>query len=289
MQIKNFLEDLISKVYDFPIKKQIWKFKLSMNLSHKLPIYMEAFPTYSQNLWRIVKDIKDYWIDVKCIDVWANIWDSIAIIKNYCDVPVLWIEWDQKYLNHLDKNLKILWNNIEVEKSFIWIGIWSKLERKWWTTRIDVVWKENGNIKMKSLEEILELHKNFGNFNFIKIDTDGFDTKIIKSSIDIIKKNKPTIFFEYDPYFLEMQNEKWIDIFSLLKNLSYQYMIIYDNIWQYITSCSLDNEKLIEDLHRYVLGRKSEFYYDICVFNDLNTFNYVNEEEKKFFNKLKNL
>jgi hypothetical protein len=38
------------------------------------------------------------------------------------------------------------------------------------------------------------------NSKMLKIDTDGFDTLILKSAVDFLKRAKPIIFFEYDPF-----------------------------------------------------------------------------------------
>ena len=132
---------------------------------------------------------------------------------------------------------------------------------------------------------IIKKHKEFIGYNFIKIDTDWFDTKIIKSALASITKNKPILFFEYDPYFLLLQQEVWLDIFPILSNIGYKKIMIYDNLWEYMLSCDASNQVMLESLHEYIKGKEWSKYYDVCIFheNDDTIFDMVEKSERSFF------
>ena len=49
--------------------------------------------------------------------------------------------------------------------------------------------------------------------NFIKIDTDGFDFKVLRGANNTLKTYKPVIFFEWDKIHLQAQNEDFLSIF----------------------------------------------------------------------------
>jgi Methyltransferase FkbM domain len=118
--------------------------------------------------------------------------------------------------------------------------------------------------EIRTLASILSTEPKFATAKLLKIDTDGFDSIIIRGSVDFIQVVKPVIFFEYDPYFLAKQNDDGVGIFLLLKSLGYHSIAIYDNLGRYIISLPLTESLMIEDMHRYMLGRGGKIYYDIC-------------------------
>ncbi|WP_430666882.1 FkbM family methyltransferase [Helicobacter suis] len=65
--------------------------------------------------------------------------------------------------------------------------------------------------------------------NFIKIDTDGFDFKILRGAYKTLKDNKPVLFFEWDYVHLANQSEVALSIFAFLSNLgsSWLFLIIW--------------------------------------------------------------
>lgn len=125
----------------------------------------------------------------------------------------------------------------------------------------------------------------FQQAKMIKIDTDGFDNKIIRGSVDFVSQSKPVIFFEYDPFFLAQQNEDCLSVFSSLLKLGYSKLLIYKNDGEFLLSTDLSNNILLEDLTHYYTGRKGVNYCDICVFHneDEDLFYKIRESELHFF------
>ena len=121
----------------------------------------------------------------------------------------------------------------------------------------------------------------------IKIDTDGFDSIILKGSLDFLVMARPVIFFEYDPFFLTKQGDDGISIFPILSSIGYSKMLIYDNFGDYILSTELTNSVIIEEIHNYFSGRGGNRYCDICVFHsdDNDLFEKIRISEILFFKK----
>ena len=102
--LKRRLIKTLSKVYDPLVSLRIGNQMIKIPLSHDLRDILRLYPEYNFNLARIVKYVSEQVPDVKVIDIGANIGDSVAFIKNYCDVPILCIDGDDKYMKILAEN-----------------------------------------------------------------------------------------------------------------------------------------------------------------------------------------
>ncbi|RDU65677.1 hypothetical protein CQA44_00910 [Helicobacter sp. MIT 14-3879] len=121
-------------------------------------------------------------------------------------------------------------------------------------------------ILLKSLDEIVGI----SSFqpNFIKIDTDGFDFKVLRSAKQTLIKYKPCIYFEWDKFHLESQQEKPISIFSYLLSLGYEECMIFDNFGNaicVINSCDCQNLQMLLDYTKN--SQCNIYYYDVLSFH----------------------
>jgi FkbM family methyltransferase len=68
--------------------------------------------------------------------------------------------------------------------------------------------------------------KDFLNSDIIKIDTDGYDYKIIRGAYNILKHKSPILFFELAPEELINNGiENPLEIFPIFNELNYHYFI----------------------------------------------------------------
>ena len=118
------------------------------------------------------------------------------------------------------------------------------------------------------------------NIRLIKTDTDGFDYDVLNSSMSIINKNKPLIFFEYQ---FENKNKiySYLKTFKQLEKIGYCDWVIFDN---YGTIILRTNQlKIIKQLTNYInlqnnlSGTRTIYYFDIltCMNKDSKFINKV--------------
>lgn len=283
------LRRIVSKIYDPLIKIRVGDSNILIPLSHELPNILELFPSYSLNLGRLAKYTNEKYNTLTLIDVGSNVGDSVAILRQYSFFPILCIEGNNKFYPILQRNSEIF-KEIFIEN--VYLGDETKSihkEIKQGHGSAHLI-ESLSTTKIIKLEEVLLRNPIFLNSKMIKIDTDGFDTLILKGAVDFLKRAKPIIFFEYDPFFLEKQGEDNIEIFKILKEIGYRYLMIYDNFGEYIISLDLikDTEK-IEEIKCYFSGNYGEKYCDISIFHieDKDLFKYSRESEIKHFKNLK--
>ena len=277
----------ILKYQDPMIQAEVSGFKLDIPLSHNLPFIFKAYPQYASNLGRLAKLVKEKYINLTCIDIGANIGDSVAILRKEAEFPILCIEGDEQYFQILNKNIKEF-HQVYLEN--VYLG--DEVEEKAGTFNKSLgtahfVEKDHSSqtTHIKKLTEVLLGHKLFESSKMIKIDTDGYDCKIIKGALTFIAKSKPVIFFEYDPFFLSKQKEEDLSIFEILKINGYKGLLIYDNYGDFMISLDISNTAALEDIHNYFSGKGGTRYCDICAFHseDNDLWEDIRASEIYFF------
>ena len=251
------------------VKIKIGKFNLIANQNHTIEFNIKNFPFYNLNLPRLIEHLNNNNKKGKIVDIGANIGDTAAFIRNIVNLPIICIEGNDYYYDLLKKNTA-QFKDIHYFKKYLSEkseSIMANISFSIGTSSL-----ENGNAETEliSLDDLasqnLEL---FRDVSLIKIDTDGFDTKILKGAIDFIKKTKPVLFFEYDREFLDKQNESGIDVIESLFSIGYKKILFYDNYGRFILSLSSENITSIRQLHNYIKGYKAPFeFYDICLFHE---------------------
>lgn len=259
---------------------------IMLPLSHDLPINIKLFPFYDTAIGRLSEYLIQKYPDYLVIDVGANIGDTATVIRSKTNLPILCIEGNTIYYDLLKENSGKI-NNIYLENSFVGEKESQNLKVVNYkgSSRLTQDGFADTQLHLESLSEIVSKYPQFENIKFLKIDTDGFDCKIIRSSSDFISKYKPVIFFEYDPYFLEKNGDDGISVFTSLINLGYDNLLIYNNIGEYMFGLQLSNEVILKELHLFFTGRNSGMYMDICAFHqeDADIFNIIKKNEFEFF------
>lgn len=251
------------------VKIKIGKYNLIANQNHTIEFNIINFPLYNMNLPRVIQHLVSYNKKGKIVDIGANIGDTAAFIRNVVNLPIICIEGNNYYYDLLIKNTAqfkdiYYYNNYLSEKSE---SIMANISFSIGTSSLE---KGNAKTDLISFDDLANNNSDiFSDVILIKIDTDGFDTKILKGAIDFIKKTKPVLFFEYDREFLDKQNESGIDVIESLFSIGYKKILFYDNYGRFILSLSSENITSIWQLHNYIKGYKAPFeFYDICLFHE---------------------
>lgn len=263
------------------IPVRVGNYDLQMNADHPLPHYRRKFPTYCANLPRIAATLKEHCPDLLLIDIGANVGDTVAFCRSEADFPIVCIEGSDFYFPLLEKNLR------QFEKVWayqIYLGerdqeIAALPENSRGTGRL-VKSAAQGSPKMRlrSLDAFLDENPRFAGARMLKVDTDGYDLMILRGAVKYLSRTKPVLFFEYDRVFLKEAGDDGLNTLWQLASLGYQTALFYDNLGRFMVSTTLDDRRLITQLHDYIEGRKSPFpYYDICL---------VHREDNEFATRL---
>jgi FkbM family methyltransferase len=258
--------------------------------NHPLDRYQQSYPRYDRALGYIARLVADKYPNLGAIDIGANVGDSAALINSERDLPVLCIEGNPEFLPYLECNSKLL-SNIAIAPYFVgsddrYVAKEQIDTHRGTATIQEIDERQDGKgIAMKSLQSIVSEYETFRNAKLLKVDTDGYDFKIVSSSIDFIANTKPVLFFEYDIAFQKNDCLDAKSTMTALLNAGYDRFVIYDNFGNYLHSLIQPNTDRIDDLNAYLVANRFQtrnpaiYYYDICAFS---------EEDSDLFAALRN-
>ncbi len=257
----------ILRVADPAVRYRLHGFELEMPLSHRLPWFQRDVPGYGWNLARIAKVVAQKYPATSAIDVGANVGDSVAIMRTAAKFPILCVEADERYFRFLTENLR-QFSDVVAARAYVGDAaakVAGKIESDHGTARLRLDAGETVNVR--PLDEVLDGYPGFARSKLLKIDTDGFDCKILRGSRALMLHARPVIFFEYDPHFLAEQGDDGISIFPLLASNGYSKALVYDNLGKFAGPLDTADQAATRALHDSYLRAKGT-YADLCAFHD---------------------
>ena len=291
LAVKFALRRLILRFCDPVVSHRIGQHQLLFPLSHNFPIDDVANPKELRNIARIAKMANDKFRSFRFIDIGANVGDTPAILRNMSYFPIFCLEGDETYYSFLVKNvaafpevhtLRSLVGEADQEVEGMLVHNYGG------SKQVKLGSGPHGNLHIRNLQGILRDFPDFMTSKMLKIDTDGYDCKIIRGALKWLGDFKPIIFFEYDPNHLEEQMDDGISVFQTLREIGYENMLLYEGNGDFMFSSKLTDQRFIEELHCYFSGRSSTKYADVCVFHRLDSefFEICRRSELVYYQRL---
>jgi len=250
-------------VVNYPIKGKQCK----MPFSQMTPYYMQRYPNYDEPLRQICRYMQNKLnSSLRIIDVGANIGDTVLNI-DLKDAQYLLIEGVQKYAKLIKENLQAEYEYV-LEKAFLsdekYPGGGYGIEITAGTASIYKA-DENSGMHFLTLDEVSAAY----HFepDIIKVDTDGFDFKVLRGARQTLKKYSPIIFFEWGIKDLIRNGERSTSIFEMLREYGYQSAILFDNYGNLLTKINTQDETALKLLASYAETAEpvTIWYYDVLL------------------------
>lgn len=261
---------------------------LKLPLSHALPAYLMANEHYDRLPGRISEYLHQTQGNVRCIDVGANIGDSIAAFYKNDKDTFLAIEPNPssyKYLvanwswNKNVKTINIICSSENTSESF------AILEKN---GTASILQAKNGATRTRQqLDTIVNDFPEYNNSNILKIDTDGHDFEVIEGAEKLISGNQPAVLFECDAFANDNYIEDCLKVLKLFISSGYNFFLLYDNFGYLMGKYPLSDLSAIRSLLFFQLT--SPFYYfDILVMQDVDISCFYRTEVDYFVDKMPN-
>lgn len=283
------LRGLLVRLGDPTVTFDVAGMPLRLPLSHDLPLYLSRFPLYSGNLGRLAAACAGAYPDLAVVDIGANVGDSAAFLRQAGVAEILCVEGHPRYLAFLRTNAAALGDGVTIAPVLVGAA----------TGPIDAPFltaKGTGGFRggapaptpalTVSLDDLLAEHPRRGRLKLVKSDTDGFEAHILKGGIASLRKDRPVLFFEYDPSLLAANGSDGLQLLTMLrKEAAYATAMVYDNFGDLLLSVRLDDVDVLEELHRYVEGKGGRQYLDIAAFHadDDDLFQAFRAREHDFY------
>jgi hypothetical protein len=138
-------------------------------------------------------------------------------------------------------------------------------------------------ITVRTLDSIISENVDFQKLNFLKIDTDGHDFKVVAGGKDCIAKSTPCVLFECDISGNENYLRELRDTLAFFGDSGYSLALLYDNFGYFFGAYPLGDLSNFKFPIFYQLT--SNFYYfDILLMNPKLTQGFLEKELQYFSN-----
>lgn len=282
------LRSVLTQVWDPLVTYEMEGRKLVLPLSHDLPLIRKKHRDYSANLGRVGAAIAATRPDATAIDIGANVGDSVAILRRATNMPVLCVEGDPRFAAILRANLPALGSDIEIYEGFVGDATGTvpvTLRTGRGSGRL-VSGPSGTVVATTSIESLLRAFPRFADPGLVKIDTDGFDIRILRGALPTLRQmtRKPVLFFEYDPA-LQQSSDDGLATLRDLQGAGYCKALVYDNVGDLMITADVADGSLWSELHAYFSGRGTAMYMDLCLFagNDRDLFEVLRSSELAHF------
>jgi FkbM family methyltransferase len=238
------------------------------NFDHRLDEFAKDYPNYDSFLPALTRTLDRRRGSLTVLDVGANIGDTAIALAYATTCSIISFEGDSFYYNYLEQNtrgvdrikrLKLLLGD---ESKFI--GVRSEVSKG--TAKL--VNTKDGEIKeIHSLDNLVStgvLTLETSDV-ILKIDTDGFDLKILKGASALIRKYKPILFFEMDVQLVDNANAELQDLIFSLNDMAYSVVYVFDNFGNYLCKLKLTDPSLTEIIFYPKRSTNIIYHFDLCV------------------------
>lgn len=243
--------------------------RIRLPAGHLLDWHRLRHRRYDEPIAEIAELLRRKYRTPAMIDIGANVGDTAALMARSPEIAVLCIEGNEKFLPLLRENLAGVSPISEIEPSYVGAGgeaVSGRMLTGKGTARLV---EGSGFVRTRSLAQILRAHPRFSDARLLKIDTDGFDAKIVLSASEVISALKPIAYIEYSPTGSAAVEAECRAMIERLKDIGYAFFHVFDNFGNHMLRVPAEQSDHLHALNAYVRSsrkdlRPSIFYYDIC-------------------------
>jgi FkbM family methyltransferase len=141
------------------------------------------------------------------------------------------------------------------------------------------------SLEFLTLDEALASEPDYRAPNLLKIDTEGFELKILRGAVRLLAEQKPPLFFEFYPDCIRREAGDPDQLFDLLRRHAYDFFVFYDHTGNLLTCVNGGQTDQLLSLRRYCELQKS--YFDVAAFHaaDAALSRDFYAAEKDFFDR----
>jgi FkbM family methyltransferase len=245
---------------------------LLMPWSHNLPLILKNNPLYETEIGRLASHLSKKDGEVLMIDVGANIGDTIATLPPLGRAKFLCIEGSQRYYGLLRRNYE---SDARVVLLFALMtdvisqANGARIKEVEGTAHVEMVEGSLASAPWLTLDEVVERYPAFANANFIKVDVDGYDLRVLRGATALLERAKPCLHIEVGPQlWREYGGCDVSDGLAFLSRFGYKEVLVYDNLGYFIARDSTQDPKFIGALADYAMRHPPWFYLNLIAFHE---------------------
>lgn len=209
------------------IRLSIHGHKVLVNTGYAYPAFVRRWPTYNDPLVELVHQVnvvKD--APVHLVDVGAAVGDTVLLVHDRCPGAVATfhcVEGDAEFFHYLSQNLATLPGaNVYYAMLSDEVGHERELVR----THLGTASAQG--VVSRAAITLDSLLLNVGQIDIVKIDTDGFDGKVLAGARRVLREQQPAVIFEWHPQLCQATGQDHSRPFHVLAEAGYRSFVWFD-------------------------------------------------------------
>jgi len=229
-------------------------------------------PQYNFTIGVVAAMVQKRFPDAWAVDVGANVGDTLAIIKsNAAAMPVICIEGDPICFELLQDNARQFEAVFPVKAFLSDQPGTARVEchKAGWNTTLTEAGSDGRGqpLEFQTLDQVVERLNGHHRVKLLKVDTEGYDIRILRGAARILGRHRPVITFELNRENVEPLGDSVGDFIDYLVNSGYGHFILNDSEGRFICALNGKDKAALLDLYQYSNLGRPIYYYDIWVFH----------------------
>lgn len=205
------------------------------------------------------------------VDVGANVGDTLAILRSRTKMPILCVEGDTHCFGLLQENAR-QFDNVQLLNAFLSNESGSEriqTEREGWnTTLVKSQHPDRGReIKFETLDEVTARLKCQSLVKLLKVDTEGYDMRIVQGAKNILSTARPVLTWEMNKENIAVLGDDVGAHFDYLTGLGYRRFFIFDPDGKPICILGATDRLPFLSLYEYSGPAQGICYFDVWAFH----------------------
>lgn len=217
-----------------PVETTLHGRRIVVNAGYSYPAFSRRWPTYNDPLVELVHQAREAkGSPVTLVDVGAAVGDTVLLVRERCPGAVgrlHCVEGDPEFFGYLQRNLTGL-PGVELHRALL----------------SDEAGEEAGLIRVHkgtasaqgaerveatTLDSVLE-GSGDPEVDVLKIDTDGFDGKVLAGAGGLLRRHRPAVIFEWAPRVYDDTGQSRHRPFEVLAAAGYRWLVWFDKFGRF--------------------------------------------------------
>ncbi len=253
-----------------PVPTTLHGRRVVVNAGYSYPAFSRRWPTYNDPLVELVHLASvAQGRPITAVDVGAAVGDTVLLVRERCPGEVgtfHCVEGDPEFFGYLETNLGHL-PGVQLHRAML-----SDTEG----TEADLVRTHLGTASAQgattrsatTLDLVLQ---GTATVDVLKVDTDGFDGKVLAGARSILSRHRPALIFEWHPLLCEATGQDWRQPFEVLADHGYRWFAWFtkEGEWSHLHERYHPAEvAATADLCLTRRGPRPDWHYDVVALHE---------------------
>jgi FkbM family methyltransferase len=253
------------------VRREVQGVRLTLPWSHRLPDYAAQFPGYGQNLVALARAVAA--ADggrFTMVDIGANVGDSALQVLRAVDAEVLCVEADPYWLPYLATNTG---GDPRVHVTAAMLlpdGAQQPADlapvRAAGTTKFVPDSNEHdGVLPTVTAAQLRDVARSLPPVRLVKVDTDGYDARLVPGLAWAFSDTQPVVFFEFDPELAAETGDRDAHVvWAALEAGGYDRLVVWDNFGDRLGSWAIREMRDVAQTFRTSAADRGYDYWDVA-------------------------